>query len=123
MKFDVNNHKAFFNDLTEDGFHIFSRRHAENPSYYPNAFPSYPTLGLCDVQESDTITIRAFFSTSKTPMSNIDSGYLVLEVEYVDQDAERIFGNILTELPKAFALAKDTTIELGIDEVLSVQDR
>lgn len=34
MKFDVNDHKAFFDDLTEDGFHIFSRQHAKSPGFY-----------------------------------------------------------------------------------------
>ncbi len=123
MKFNANDHQAFFNDLSENGFHIFSRQHAENQGYYPNPFPPHPAIRIGDVQENDIITIRAFFSTSKKTMAPIDSGHIDLEIEWVDRDAESIFGNILTELPQAFALAKGTTIELGIDEVLSVQGR
>ena len=123
MKFDANDHKAFFNDLTEDGFHIFSRQHAKSPGFYPSSFPSYPELDISDIKESDTITIRLFFPTSKTSMPQIDSGHIDLEVEYVDNDAKKVFGNILTEVPATFALSKGTTIELNFDEVLFVQDR
>lgn len=123
MKFDANDHKAFFDDLTEDGFHIFSRQHAKSPGFYPNSFPSYPELDISDIKESDTITIRAFFPTSKTAMSKIDGGHIDLEVEHVDHDAKKVFGNILTELPAAFVLSKGDTMELNFDEVLFVQDR
>ena len=123
MKFDASDHKAFFNDLTEEGFHIFSRRYAKCGGFYPNAFPSYPELDISDIKDGDTITIRAFFPTSKTAMPKVDSGHIDLEVEYVDHDAKIVFGNILTELPAAFALSKGTTVELNLDEVLSVQNR
>lgn len=39
MKFDANDHKAFFNGLTEDGFHIFSRQHAKTQAFTPTHFP------------------------------------------------------------------------------------
>ncbi len=123
MKFDANDHKAFFNDLTEDGFHIFSRQHAKSPGFYPNSFSSYPELDISDIKESETITIRAFFPKSKTAKPQIDSGHIDLEVEYVDRDAKTVFGNILTELPATFALSKGTTFEVNLDEVLLVQDR
>ncbi len=123
MKFDAHDHKEFFNDLTEDGFHVFSRQHAKSAGFYPNAFPSYPELDISDIKDGDTITIRAFFPTSKTAMPQIDSGHIDLEVEYVDHDAKTVFGNILTELPATFALSKGTTIEVNLDEVLFVQDR
>ncbi len=123
MKFDANDHKAFFDDLSEDGFHIFGRQHAKISGFYPNPFPSYPELGISDIKESDTITIRAFFPTSKTAMPQIDSGHIDLEVEYVDHDAKKIFGNILTELPATVSLSKGTTLELTLDEVLFIQDR
>ncbi len=123
MKFDANDHKAFFNDLTDEGFHIFSRQHAQSAGFYPNAFPWYPELDISDIKDGDTITIRAFFPTSKTAIPTIDSGHIDLKVEYVDRDAKTVFGNILTELPTAFALSKGTTIEVNLDEVLSVQDR
>jgi hypothetical protein len=123
MKFDAKDHKDFFNDLTEDRFHIFSRQHAKSTGFYPNSFPSYPELDITDIKDSDTITIRAFFSTSKTAMPKIDSGHIDLEVEYVDHDAKTVFGNIVTELPATFALSKGTTIEVNLDEVLFIQDR
>jgi len=123
MRFDSRDHKAFFDDLTEEGFHIFSRRHAKCLGFYPNAFPSYPELDISDIKEGDTITIRAFFPTNKTTMPKIDSGHVDLEVEYVDRVAKIVFGNIQTELPVTFALSKGTTIEVTLDEVLSVHGR
>ncbi|XZE56348.1 hypothetical protein SH139x_002452 [Planctomycetaceae bacterium SH139] len=123
MKFDARNHKAFFDDLTAEGFHIFSRLHANCSGFYPSPFPSYPEIKMSDIREDDTITIRAFFPTGKTAMPNIESGLIDLEVEYIDHAAKIVFGNILTELPAAFALSKGTTIEVNLDEVLSVQDR
>ena len=123
MKFDANDHKAFFDDLTEDGFHIFSRQHAKSRGFYPNSFPSYPEVDVSAIKESDTITIRAFFPTSKTATPQIDSGHIDLEVEHVDHDAKKVFANILTDLPATFALSKGTTIELNLAEILSVQDR
>lgn len=123
MKFDAREHKAFFDDLTEEGFHIFSRRLANCDGFYPNAFPAYPEIQISDIREGDTITIRAFFPIGKTAMPRIDSGKIDLEVEYIDQGAKIVFGNILTELPATFALSKGTTVEVNLDEVLSVQNR
>lgn len=68
MKFDARDHKAFFDDLTEEGFHIFSRRHAKCAGFYPNASPSYPELDITDIKVRDTITIRAIFPVNKTAM-------------------------------------------------------
>ena len=121
MRFDAKHHKEFFSDLMEEGFHIFSRRYAKTPGFYPNPFPSYPELDASEISENDIITIRAFFPTDKTLMPRIDSGQIDLEVEYVDHDGKMIFGNILTELPPTFALSKGTTLELTIDEVLVAQ--
>jgi len=123
MKFDTNDHSAFFNDLAENGFHILSRKHARSTGFYPNAFPAYPELDVSDIKDRDTITIRAFFPTSKTAMPQIDSGHIDLEVEHIDHNAKKVFANILTELPASFAFSKGTTIELDFDEVLLVQDR
>jgi len=122
MKFDAINHQAFFDDLTENRYHIFSRKHAKNEGFYPNEFPSYDELDISDIKEGDTVTIRAFFPTSKTAMPQIDSGHIDLEVEYVDQHAKTLFGNILTELPATFELSKGTSIEVALDEVLLRQD-
>ena len=121
MRFRADDHEVFLNDIREEGFHIFSRQHAKSPGFYPNAFPSYPEISISDIKDGDTITIRAFFPLSKAAMPQIDSGHIDLEVECVDRDAKMLFGNILTELPDNFALAKGTTIELNLDEVLLVE--
>ena len=123
MTFDAREHKAFFHDLTEDGFHIFSRKHAKTPNFYPNPFPEYPEVDLSEIKEGDRITVRAFFAMDKTAMPQVDGGHIDLKVEHVDHDARTILGNILTELPPTFALAKNTSIEVDFDEVLSVQER
>ncbi|MEX2139343.1 MAG: hypothetical protein WD894_08785 [Pirellulales bacterium] len=123
MVFDAKDHQEFFDDITGDGFHIFSRQHAKSAGFYPNTFPSYPELSVSDIKEADTITVRAFFPTSKAAMPRIDSGNIDLEVEFVDRDAKKVWGNILTELPATFALAQGTSIELDLDEVLFVQNR
>ena len=120
MVFDANDHKEFFHDVTENGFHIFSRRHASNAGFYPSALPAYPDLQIADINVGDTITIRAFFPASKAARPRIDSGHIALEVEYVDADRKNVWGNIITELPATFALAKGTSIELSLDEVLFV---
>ena len=123
MKFDARDHRAFFNDLAEEGFHFFSRRNAKCADFYPNAFPSYPEFAISDIKDGDIIVIRAFFSTSKAVMPSIESGHIDLEVEYVYRDTEIVLGNILTELPAAFALSRGTSIEVNLDEVLSVRRR
>jgi len=120
MMFDANRHEQFFSDLANEGFHIFSRRNAQTTGYYPNAFPSFPEIDITNIKEGDTVTVRAFFPTNKLTPSRIDSGHMDLVVEHVDRDAKTLFGNIVTELPPGFALAKGTTIELSLDEVLSV---
>lgn len=121
MQFDARDHKEFFDDLAENRYHIFGRRHARCAGFYPNEFPAYPELDMSDIHEDHIITIRAFFPTSGAEPPTIDSGYIDLEVEHVDQDAEIVFGNILTKLPPTFALSKGTTIEVSLDEVLSVR--
>ncbi len=118
MEFDANAHKAFFDDLTEEGYHIFSRRCGKIQGFYPSSFPSYPELEISDLKEGDTITIRAFFPTSKTTKPKIESGHIDLEVEHVDHETKKVFGNILTKLPATFALSKGTSIELDLDEML-----
>jgi len=122
MRFDANDHKAFFDDLTENGFHIFSRQHAKDVEFYPNPFPSHPQLGMAHIKKGDRITVRAFFPTSKSRMPRIESGLIDLEVEAIDPDAGIVFGNILTQLPATFPLSKGTSIELSLDEILFLKD-
>ena len=122
MKFDARDHEAFITDLNEDGFHIYSRKSADTPGFYPPPRLDYPEIDLSNLKEGDQITVRAFFCVGKVPNANIDSGLMHLDVEHVDHENKMLFGNILTELPPDFALAKNTSIELAFDEVLSVQD-
>lgn len=123
MRFDATDHKEFFDDLNRDGFHIFSRTHARDKGFYPNVFPTDPEVDLSGIGIGDKVTVRAFFKKSKTAMSAIESGLLVLEVEYVDPEATHVFGNIVTELPPAFSLSKGTTIEVFAEEILSTSPR
>ncbi len=118
MIFDAENFTPFFNDVIAKGFHIYSRKHAKEAKFYPNAFSSIPPIAIADLNPGDRITIRAFFAIGKSLRPRVDSGYLDLEVEYVDLDSNSVFANIITDLPTAFSLAKGTTIELDIDEVL-----
>jgi len=123
VKFDAREHKEFFDDIKEEGYHIFSRQKAKTPGFYPNAFPTYPKIDILEIKENDVITIRAFFALSKNASPQIDGGHIDLEVEYVDQEAKTLFGNIITELPATFALSKGTSIELNLDEILFVHAR
>ena len=123
MIFSENDHKEFFDDIAQQGFHIFGRRNAEVIGFYPNTFPEYPMLDISEIKDGDRITIRAFFPRSKSKRSHIDSGQIDLEVEYVDRKTKKVMGNILTELPSTFALSKNTTIELNLDEILYIQNR
>ena len=122
MEFDAKDHEAFITDLSEDGFHIYSRKSANIPGFYPPPRLDYPEIDLSNLKEDDRITVRAFFCVGKVPTDKIDSGHMLLEVEHVDHEGKTLYGNILTELPPDFALAKNTTIELAFDEVLSVED-
>ena len=122
MKFDARDHETFVTDLNENGFHIYSRESANTPGFYPPPRLDYPEIDLSNLKEGHRITVRAFFCVGKVPEANIDSGLMDLEVEHVDCEKKTLFGNILTELPPEFALAKNTSIELAFDEVLSVKD-
>ena len=119
MLFSENDHEVFFNDIAQNGYHIFSRQHASVSGFYPNEFPDYPEIDISEIQIGDNVTIRAFFPSNQSTRSNIDSGQISLEVEYVDIKAKTIMGNIITELPSHFPISKNTTIELSIDEVLA----
>lgn len=123
MTFDSRDHQEFFDDIDENRFHIFSRRNAAKPGFYPNAFPAYPEIAIDDVRVGDCITVRAFFAVGRSKPPRIDSGEMTLEIESVDRDERLLLANILTELPESFALAKGTSIELDLDEVLIVHRR
>ena len=38
----------FFEDIVEEGYHVFSLKNAKVPDYYPNEFSDYPGVLLSD---------------------------------------------------------------------------
>ncbi len=106
-------------DLKEEGFHIFSKKKSKIKGFYPEEFPKYDDeIDLSSLKAGNVVTIRVFFLVSRDPVFRADGGYIDLEIEFID--GETIWGNILTELPPNFPLAKGTSIELSIDEILNV---
>ena len=121
-KFDSRNHQSFFEDLKEDGYHVYARKNAIDPDFYPSKIPSHPEVSLSDIVEGSRIVVRVFFATGDPDLPTVDSGELDLVVELVEKETDVIWGDIATELPKEFALGRGTTIELVADEVLNVRE-
>ncbi len=107
---------SFFKEIIEEGYHIFSLENAKNPNYYPNDFPDYPGVNVRNLKIGDVVTVRAFFKVGSGKNVRADGGYLDLEIEHIEDDS--VFGVIMTELPKGFALQKGTSLELFKDEIL-----
>ncbi len=107
---------AFFDDITEDGYHVFSLKNAEIPNFYPNEFPDYPGVSLQNLKVDDDITIRVFFRIGSGEDIRIDGGYLDLEVEHIESD--KVVAVIRTELPKEFSLGTGDSLEVFQDEIL-----
>lgn len=107
---------TFYDDIIEDGYHIFSRSSARINDFYPNKFPDYPGAKLRDLKVGDEITIRAFFPIGKGEPIRIDGGYVDLEIEHVDSD--HLIAVILTKLPDDFILKLGGSIEIREDEIL-----
>ncbi len=106
----------FFDDIIEDGYHIFSLNHAKTPGFYPNQFPEYPGVKLGSLVVGDRITIRAFFRIGSGEPLRVDGGYIDLEVELIESD--HFFGVIVTELPSHFPLEAGSSLEIREDEIL-----
>lgn len=106
----------FFKEVRKDGYHIFSRKNARKPEYYPKELPDYPAIDLKDLKEDDRITIRVFFKIGSGETMRVDGGYINLEIELVEDNG--IMGVVLTELPKEFALGHGESIEVFEDEIL-----
>ena len=111
---------TFYDDIIEDGFHIFSLSNAKIKGFYPNQFPDYPGARLRDLEVGDIITIRAFFPIGKGDPPRVDGGFIDLEIEHVDSD--HLFAVIITELPDEFALETGESVEIGEDEILYKKD-
>ena len=99
----------FFEDIVEEGYHVFCLKNAKVPGYYPNEFPDYPGVLLSDLKIGDTVTIRVFLRVG-------DGGYIDLEVEHID--ADKVLAVILTELPGEFPLGKGDSIDVFEEEIL-----
>ena len=106
----------FFEDIVEEGYHVFSLKNGKVPDYYPNEFPDYPGVGLKDLKIGDTITIRVFFRIGDGEDIRADGGYIDLEVEHIDDD--KVLVVILTELPDEFPLGSGGSLEIFEEEIL-----
>ncbi|MCP3941669.1 MAG: hypothetical protein GY710_09345 [Desulfobacteraceae bacterium] len=107
---------AFFPDIREDGYHIYSIENAKIPSFYPSDIPNYPGVVFKDIREDDIITIRIFFDVKKDNNIRIESGYIDLELEFVDD--KKVMAVITTVLPEEFALNQGNSIEVFQEEIL-----
>jgi len=106
----------FFTEVIEEGFHIYNLENAKLPDYYPNEFPDYPGVDFQDLKIGDVVTVRVFFKVGSGKNVRADGGYLDLEIEHIEE--ESVLGEIMTELPKGFALQKGTSLELFKGEIL-----
>jgi len=107
---------GFFDEIEEDGYHVFSLKNAKIPGYYPNQFPDYPGVSISDLKIGDAITIRVFFKIGTGSNIHVDGGYIDLEVEFIDGDV--ILAGINTLLPDKFPLKTGGSLEIFEDEIL-----
>ena len=107
----------FFQEIIENGYHVFSLENAKTPGYYPNEFPDYPGVLLKNLKVGDTITVRVFFCIGSGEDIRVDGGYLDLEVEHIEDD--KVVAVILTQLPEEFPLVTGGSIEVFEEEILS----
>lgn len=109
----------FNTDLEKEGYHVFAKNKSKIRGFYPNDVPcDYEEIDIIDLKKGDCVTIRVFFLISKVPVFRVDGGYVDLDIESIENDT--IYGNILTEMPVHFPMAKGTTIELSIEEILQI---
>ena len=106
----------FFDELVEDGYHVFSLKNAKIADYYPNKFPDYPGVSIKDLKVGDQITIRVFFRVGSGEEIQADGGYLDLEVEFIEDNS--VTAVIITQLPEEFALETGSSIEIFEEEIL-----
>jgi hypothetical protein len=124
IKFQQNQSDSpFFEDIVEEGYHVFSLKNAKVPDYYPSEFPDYPGVSRSELRIGDTITIRVFFRIGDGEDIRADGGYIDLEVEHIDLEVEhidddKILAVILTELPGEFPLGSGESIDVFEEEIL-----
>lgn len=114
------NEPPFFQEIREEGYHVYSLDNAKRSNFYPSAFPNYPGVPIKTLKENDIITIRIFFGIGKGPKMRVDGGLIDLRVEFVEED--RITAAIITQLPKEFPLSNGDSIEVFADEILYRND-
>ena len=74
-----------------------------------------PGVNFQDLKIGDVVTVRAFVKVGSGKNVRADGGYLDLEIEHIEEDS--VFGVIMTDLPKGFALQKGTSLELFKGEI------
>ena len=114
------NEPPFFQEIREEGYHIYSLDNAQKPDFYPSEFPNYPGVSIKELKENDIITIRIFVGIGKKTKMRVDGGLLDLRVEFVEED--KITAAIITQLPKQFPLGNGDSIEVFEDEILYRND-
>ena len=114
------NEPHFFQEIREEGYHVYSLDNAQKPNFYPSEFPNYPGVPINELKENDIVTIRVFFGIGKGPKMRVDGGLLDLRVEFVEED--KITAAIITQLPKGFPLSNGDSIEVFADEILYRND-
>lgn len=114
-EFDCNEFKQ---EIEENGFTFFSKKRNRIYGFYPNSFPHYREIPFEDLEVDDYITVRAFFAVGQGEKRRIDSGFIDLRIEHIENENE-IWGVVMTELPKEFALSGGSSINLSLDEILT----
>lgn len=109
-----------FAELRRGRYHFLSRSVA-GQNVHLNRFREHPAIVRAKLKEGSDITIRAFFAMNRTRKPRAQNRQIDREVEYVDAVNRKWFAINLTELPATFPLARSTTIELDLDELLDMQ--
>ncbi len=106
----------FFQDIMENGYHIFNLNNVKIPDYYPGILPDFPGARVEDLKIGDVITIVVFFKVASSENIGADGGEIDLEVKHIA--SETVTAVILTPLPKEFALSTGESIEIFQEEIL-----
>jgi len=112
----------FFEDILNEGYHIFNLKNAKIPNYYPAEIPDDEKgVSLTDLKVGDTVTVRVFFRIDDVGEEiQAEGGYLDLLVEGITDRA--VSAVIFTELPEAFVLGTGDTIDVLEEEILGIVD-
>ena len=114
------NEPPFFQEIREDGYHVYSLDNSKKSNFYPAELPDYPGVPIKDLKENAIITIRVFVGIEKGSKMRVDGGLIDLWVELVEED--KVLAAIITQLPKGFPLSTGASIEVLEDEILYRND-